>query len=162
MAFNPVPTKSEYYFCRDLLAESKLNELEKESDDGLYYTTNMDITKSKLNSPDASGVASESLRNVLSPLFLHFSYTLTYNGAVIGKKDFRFLPTCLLDIFRDLQFGQDPIERSKLKITLNITCLTLPDQVQNISEDVTSTNLKMSVGIHPTITNSDWNPDSET
>lgn len=135
-AFSPIPTNSEYYYCRNLVSE-KVEE-KHDSDDEISNhpseTVEFQCAENfeRLDSceiPDAN------------PLFLHLICTVHYNSEIVNTP-VKVLPTCLGEIIGTLKDTNEGFEKSKLQITLDILCLTLPVDVNNVVNDFSPKGLR--------------------
>lgn len=101
VAFIPIPTNPEYYFCRyftSIKTDNKLHLNNNISDDDIsnppserdfsVYSDGFNIGQRLEN-----GI-SDVITGDISPLFLHLVCTLRYNGHV-SNTPLRVLPTCL-------------------------------------------------------------------
>ncbi|CAH1153732.1 unnamed protein product [Phaedon cochleariae] len=170
--FNPIPTHSEFYFYKNLKSNETVEETVPDSDDEVsenpsevveFRSEEVSVISEgpPLLQRIESGVSgiSEFLSNSeLSPLFLHLICTLRYNGGECSNTSIRVLPTCLGELIQNLEKPTDFIEKSNLQVTLDMLCLTLPPDVQNIIIDYSNRGLRTtsfcSDGFQPSIASS--------
>lgn len=135
-AFNPIPTNSEYYYCRNLVCEK--TEEKHDSDDEVSNHPSESVEfhcGESFQRMDSSEVAE------VNPLFLHLICTVHYNDDIVNTP-VKVLPTCLGRIIGTLTENNSNFEKSKLRITLDILCLTLPVDVHNVINDFSPKGLR--------------------
>lgn len=129
-SFEPIPTNSDYYYCRNLSPEKK-EEKQNDSDDEISNHPS-DVIDFIIE--DAQPLENTEITTDMSPLFLHLVCTIHYNGTVINTA-VSVLPTCLAEVVQSPEFFSNSFDRSKLRITLDMLYLTLPHNVQNVISD---------------------------
>lgn len=135
-AFNPIPTNSEYYYCRNLVKEKA--EEKHDSDDEVSNHPSETVEfqcSSDIDCLDSSEVSE------INPLFLHLICTVHYHDEVVNTP-VKVLPTCLGEIIGNLRSTNYSFEKCKLRITLDILCLTLPADVHNVVNDFSRKGLR--------------------
>lgn len=135
-AFNPIPTNSEYYYCRNLVSEK--NEEKHDSDDEV---SNHPSDTVEFNCTDNFQRMDSSETPEVNPLFLHLICTVHYYDEIVNTP-VKVLPTCLGEIIGTLKDTIYSFEKSKLRITLDILCLTLPIDVHNVINDFSPKGLR--------------------
>lgn len=163
-AFSPIPTNREFYYCRNLSFE-KTN-LKTDSDDEISnppseiveFKSDKEVSvSSELQSNyfnlDAKSTE-ELMNNNIMPLFLHFICTLRCNNNVLNTS-VKVLPTCLGELVQYIDPSITNLDKEKLQVTLDILCLTLPTNVQNVITDYSNKGLRTtsfcSDGFQPSI-----------
>ncbi|XP_054706833.1 LOW QUALITY PROTEIN: KICSTOR complex protein SZT2-like [Uloborus diversus] len=68
---------------------------------------------------------------VCPPLFVHFSCSIRSSKQDIKSYPLISLPTCLNDVIQCLDPNTQEINLDDLRITLDITCLTVPSDIEN-------------------------------
>lgn len=141
-SFNQIPSNGEYYYFKHLCIqpEEKVHdsddevsicasdiEFRSERDMSIYSEGPHLLTKGISTGPIDVAIMSD-----VSPLFLHFVCTLSYNNGGHSNTSVRYLPTCLGELTQTLEKPTEFLGKSKLQVTLDIFCLTLPPRVQNI------------------------------
>lgn len=129
-AFNPVPTNSEYYYCRNLVTE-KIEE-KHDSDDEVSNHPSETVEFQRFDSTEIPEI---------NPFFLHLICTVRYIDEIVNTP-VKVLPTCLGEITGSLRDTSYSFEKSKLRITLDMLCLTLPTDVHNVVNDFSSKGLR--------------------
>ncbi|KAG5885699.1 hypothetical protein JTB14_002313 [Gonioctena quinquepunctata] len=184
--FYLIPTHNEYYFYKHLTNLDVVEEAVVDSDDEIsdnpsevvefrsdeistfsdqaHVLQRMESGVSGVsgisNVTGISGVTNMN-NNQISPLFLHLICTLRYNGGECSNTAMRVLPTCLGELIQNLEKPADNINKCNLQVTLDMLCLTLPSDVQNIINDYSERGLRTtsfcSDGFQPSMssTNSD-------
>lgn len=160
VAFNPIPSNKEFYYCRNLHYE-KSNIQHNDSDDEISNPTSELIefkeitlsTEVPLNYISNKN-HSEEFSTEISPLFLHFICTIRYDN-IVANASVKVLPTCLGELLQYLDSNPQSLQKSKLQISLDILCLTLPMNVQNVINDYSNIGLRTtsfcSDGFQPSI-----------
>lgn len=134
-AFNPIPTNLEYYYCRNLVADK--GDVKHDSDDEI--SNHLSETVEFHCSDNFQRLDSEVAD--VNPLFLQLICTVRYNEEVVNTP-VKVLPTCLGEIISTLKTSNMSFEKSKLQITLDILCLTLPVEVYNVINDFSPKGLR--------------------
>ncbi|XP_030748432.1 LOW QUALITY PROTEIN: KICSTOR complex protein SZT2-like [Sitophilus oryzae] len=139
-SFHRVPSNGEYYYYKYL--SIKPEEPVNDSDDeASVYASDIEFRGERemsiysedphLLSRDVEvGLSEIAKLSDVSPLFLHLTCTVKYNGGH-ANTSVRVLPTCLGELIQKLN-SEEFIDKPQLQITLDILCLTLPPSVQNI------------------------------
>ncbi|KAJ8923504.1 hypothetical protein NQ315_010082 [Exocentrus adspersus] len=166
--FNPIPTNSEFYFYKNLrnIAEE---EVAGDSDDAISNAPSEVEFKSDkdfsifsegphLCHRIESGISDILGNSDVNPLFLHLICTLRYNNGEVSNTSFRVLPTCLGELIQNLDPPIEYLDKLKMQVTLDILCLTLPPDVQNIINDYSAQGMRTtsfcSDGFQPSIRSS--------
>lgn len=135
-AFSPILTNSEYYYCRNLVAENAEEKQDSDDEVSNHPSETVEFQSSDdlqhLNSSDVSEV---------NPLFLHLICTVHYNDQVVNTP-VKVLPTCLGEVISKLKDNNSRFHKNKLWITLDILCLTLPADVHNVMNDFSPKGLR--------------------
>ncbi|XP_018578793.1 KICSTOR complex protein SZT2 isoform X1 [Anoplophora glabripennis] len=167
--FNPIPTNSEFYFYKNLRNIQYVEETTSDSDDEISNTPSEIEFKSDkdfsifsegphLYQRMESGINDIVSNSDVNPLFLHLICTLRYNNGEVSNTSFRVLPTCLGELIQSLDPSTEYLHKSKLQVTLDILCLTLPPDVQNIINDYSTQGMRTtsfcSDGFQPSIQSS--------
>lgn len=134
-AFKPIPTYTEYYYCRNLVPEK--TEEKHESDDEVTTNQPSDAVESK---KDVQCTDSKEIPEI-NPLFLHLICTVHYYDEIVHTP-VKVLPTCLGEVVSTLKQTNYSFEKCKLRITLDILCLTLPVDVHNVVNDFSPKGLR--------------------
>ncbi|XP_008200755.1 KICSTOR complex protein SZT2 isoform X3 [Tribolium castaneum] len=162
VAFIPIPTNPEYYFCRYYTSTKPDNKI----------INNNNISDEEISNPPSErdfSVYSDGFNIVrlengigdvitsdICPLFLHIVCTLRYNGHV-SNTPLRVLPTCLGELTENID-AANVIDKKKVQVTLDIFCLTLPTEVQNVITEYSAQGLRTtsfsSDGFQPSIASS--------
>lgn len=145
VAFKPVPTNTDFYYCRNLMAD-KSEEKQNDSDDEIsnHPSVVVEFNVSRQNSANLQrleSTASEIVLTEVNPLFLHLICSIHYNNMVVNSV-VKVLPTCLGDVIQSTQLATETLDKTKLRITLDILCLTLPVDVQNVISDFSPKGLR--------------------
>ncbi|KAH0819001.1 hypothetical protein GEV33_003789 [Tenebrio molitor] len=161
VAFIPIPTNAEYYFCRYFNSTKseniKLHTINNISDDDIsnppserefsVYSDGLNILQRM-----ESGF-SDIITGDICPLFLHLVCTVRDNGQV-SNTPLRVLPTCLGELTENIE-AKHYIDRKKMQVSLDIFCLTLPAEVQNVITEYSVQGLRTtsfsSDGFQPSI-----------
>jgi hypothetical protein len=161
VAFIPIPTNAEYYFCRYFNSTKseniKLHTINNISDDDIsnppserefsVYSDGLNILQRM-----ESGF-SDIVTGDICPLFLHLVCTVRDNGQV-SNTPLRVLPTCLGELTENIE-AKHYIDRKKMQVSLDIFCLTLPAEVQNVITEYSVQGLRTtsfsSDGFQPSI-----------
>ncbi|RZC33025.1 SZT2-like, partial [Asbolus verrucosus] len=162
VAFIPIPTNADFYFCRYFNStkshSTKLHNNNNISDDDI---SNPPSERDFSVYSDAfhvlqrmeSGI-SDIITGDICPLFLHLVCTMRYNSGEVSNTSLRVLPTCLGELTENIHVTQ-LIEKKKLQVSLDILCLTLPAEVQNVITEYSSQGLRTtsfcSDGFQPSI-----------
>lgn len=173
-SFSPIPTNNEFYFCRSVNTLKK-DIKQQDSDDDISNLSEAIEPKSD-NEVNSSLERSQILQRMESgfsgisdvhmpdvyPLFLQLICTIRYNNGGDSNVSVRVLPTCLGEVIQNIESEIEVLDRTKLHISLDILCLTLPSKVQNVITEYSSKGLRTtsfcSDGFQPSI----GSPDSET
>lgn len=131
-AFNPIPTNTEYYYCRNLITAK--SEEKHDSDDEISNHPSETVEFQY-----SDGFQNET--HEVNPLFLHLICTVHYNDEVVNTP-VKVLPTCLGEIISTLRDSNCRFHKNKLRITLDILCLTLPVDVHNVMNDFSPKGLR--------------------
>lgn len=158
-AFDPIPSNKEYYYCRNLPYEST-DVQHNDSDDEISNPPSEIIEFKDICLQDASSQyffnknEPDEYATEISPLFLHFICTIRY-GNIVDNAIVKVLPTCLGELIEHLDPNTITIPKSKLQMSLDILCLTLPMAVQNVINDYSNKGLRTtsfcSDGFQPSI-----------
>lgn len=157
VAFHPVPTNKEYYYCNNFNYEKV--DVKNDSDDEISNPPSELVEFKEVNvltEPTINFMSLKSQTNEqnMNPLFLHFICTLRYENHV-GNTSVKVLPTCLGEIMQCLEGIPRFLKKSKLQITLDVFCLTLPIDVQNVIRDYCNKGLRTtsfcSDGFQPSV-----------
>ncbi|XP_066247487.1 KICSTOR complex protein SZT2-like [Euwallacea similis] len=151
-SFNQISSNGEYYYFRHLCIqpEEKANnsdddasvcasEIEFISERDMSIYSEGPLAFTKVLHPGPLDVASVS---DVSPLFLHFVCTLKYNNGGHSNTSVRVLPACLGELIQNIEKSTEFISKSKLQVTLDIFCLTLPSRIQNILTEYSQQSLR--------------------
>nr|XP_023016879.1 KICSTOR complex protein SZT2-like [Leptinotarsa decemlineata] len=174
--FNPIPTHDEFYFYKNLTnldVDDLVPDSDDENSDNHSEVVEFRSEETSSFSDQAhvlhrmeSGVSNMSYmtgfsgitnmnNNQISPLFLHLICTVRYNAGECSNTSIRVLPTCLGELIQSLENPTDYIDRSTLQVSLDMLCLTLPSDVQNIISDYSAQGLRTtsfsSDGFQPSI-----------
>ncbi|XP_056646993.1 KICSTOR complex protein SZT2-like isoform X1 [Diorhabda sublineata] len=154
--FRPIATSSEFYFYKNLKNFDAVEEHVEDSDDeasdnhsGIVEFKSEEISEfsegpnlfQRLES-GVSGFSDFVHSNDVSPLFLNLICTLKYNGTECTNTAVRVLPTCLGELIQHLEKPTKEIDRANLQVTLDMLCLTLPPDVQNIINNYSHQGLR--------------------
>lgn len=135
-AFNPIPTNSEYYYCRNLITEKVEEKHDSDDEVSNHPSDTVEFQCSNgLERLDSSEIPE------INPLFLHLICTVHYHDDVVNTP-VKVLPTCLGDIVGILRDTNHSFEKCKLRISLDILCLTLPVDVHNVVNDFSPKGLR--------------------
>ncbi|CAG9759252.1 unnamed protein product [Ceutorhynchus assimilis] len=151
-SFNQVPSNGEYYFFRHLCVQPE--EKPDDSDDEISVCASEIEFRSErdmsiysegphlLEKGLSAGHIDVANMSDVTPLFLHFVCTLRYNNGGHSNTSVRVLPTCLGELIQTLEKPTEFLHKSKIQVTLDIFCLTLPPRVQNILHDYSQQGLR--------------------
>ncbi|VEN57127.1 unnamed protein product, partial [Callosobruchus maculatus] len=163
--FYPIPTNSEYYFFKNLKNAEPVEEM-SDSDDEVSENPSEVLFKSEISiyseGPHLlqrmeSGISriSEVNSSEVEPLFLHLICTLRYGHGEQSHTSVRVIPTCLGELIQNLDPSIECVEKSNIHVTLDMLCLTLPSDVENIINDYSSNGMRTtsfcSDGFQPSI-----------
>ncbi|XP_050313415.1 KICSTOR complex protein SZT2-like [Anthonomus grandis grandis] len=150
-SFNKIPSNGEYYYFKHLSIqpEDKSHDSDDEASiaseiefiserDMSIYSEGPHLLTKTLNSGNID-VASMS---DVSPLFLHFVCTLRYNNSEQTNTSLRVLPTCLGELIQSLEKPTAFLIKSRIQVTFDIFCLTLPSRIQNVLNDYSQQGLR--------------------
>nr|XP_022914806.1 KICSTOR complex protein SZT2-like isoform X1 [Onthophagus taurus] len=134
-AFTVIPTNQEFYFC-DNLNIAKLEDKSTDSDDEVI-SDNVDFQSDSYTSTVHQ--QNGTVFVPMTPLFLHYVATVQYDDYH-ENIPVKLLPTCLKEICDviDVEITQ----KCKLYISLDVLCLTLPGDVQNVITGYSSKGLR--------------------
>ncbi|KAJ8966990.1 hypothetical protein NQ317_011191 [Molorchus minor] len=166
-SFNPIPTNSEFYFYKHLKTIQFVEDTANDSDDEVSNTAS-EVVEFKSDrdfsifseGPHLFQRVESSVSDVIhgsdvNSLFLHLTCTLRYNNNEVSYTSLRVLPTCLGELIQNLGSTTEYIDKSKLQVTLDMLCLTLPPEVQNIIADYSMQSLRTtsfcSEGFQPSV-----------
>ncbi|CAH0562057.1 unnamed protein product [Brassicogethes aeneus] len=149
VAFNPIPTNEEFYYYQNLVS-NKVEDNNVDSDDEIStnlselveFKSEKDYSSFYSEDQPSMDVGDENTEEAVSPLFLHLICTLKYNNGGVSNTSVRVIPTCLGELIQHLDDGVECLDRSKIRVTLDILCLTLPSEVQNIIENYSTSGLR--------------------
>nr|CAH7745694.1 unnamed protein product [Callosobruchus chinensis] len=163
--FYPIPTNSEYYFFKDLKNPEPVEEM-SDSDDEVSENPSEVLFKSEISiysegphllqrmESEISRISEVSSSEV-EPLFLHLICTLKIGYGEQSHTSVRVIPTCLGELIQNLEPSIQSLEKRNLHVTLDMLCLTLPSDVENIISDYSSNGLRStsfcSDGFQPSI-----------
>lgn len=157
-SFDPIPSNKDYYYCRNLTYE-RTDIQHNDSDDEISNPSEI-IEFKDICLQDApqqyffNKNDSDDYQTEMSPLFLHFICTIRY-GNTVDNAIVKVLPTCLGELIEHIDPKTTTIPKSKLQMSLDILCLTLPMAVQNVINDYSSKGLRTtsfcSDGFQPSI-----------
>ncbi|KAJ3640250.1 hypothetical protein Zmor_003559 [Zophobas morio] len=169
VAFIPIPTNAEYYFCRYFNATKPESRLHT-SNNTNSNNNNNNVSDDDISNPPSerefcvhsdgfnilqrmeSGI-NDVITGDICPLFLHLVCTLRHNGQVCNTP-VRLLPTCLGELTESIDTTA-VIDKKKVQVTLDIFCLTLPTEVQNVITEYSAQGLRTtsfsSDGFQPSI-----------
>ncbi|CAG9828371.1 unnamed protein product [Diabrotica balteata] len=147
--FCPIATNNEFYFYRNLKSVDAGDENIADSDDEVsdnhseiieFKSEDVSIFSEgphllQRTESAVSGISDLVHSNEVTPLFLHLICTLKYNGSECTNTAVRVLPTCLGELIQNLETPTDIIDQTNIQVTLDMLCLTLPPDVQNIIND---------------------------
>lgn len=161
VSFIPIPTFCEYYFCKNLAFEKAT--MKHDSDDEISNPPSEIIEcKSEKEISVSSDcflnnltkISDTSINSNMSPLFLHFICTVRHNNEV-SNAPVKYLPTCFGELVQYIESSTVALDVEKLQISLDILCLTLPTDVQNVISDYSNKGLRTtsfcSDGFQPSI-----------
>lgn len=162
MSFQPIPTHPDYYYCQPSLMNQavKCTTKDEDSDDEM----SLEMVEFDSSSDSESGImrhwpgmphigiintgessSSGTTDNVTEitdgdtgdesrPLFLHLTATVyCRGGTVLPSIPIKELPTCISELISGNQKNLDPL---KMRVTLDMICLTLPLEVQAITKEL--------------------------
>lgn len=158
-AFDPIPSNKEFYYCRNLTYER--TDIQRNDSDDEISNSPSELIEFKdicLQSEPSQYFTikneAEDYSREISPLFLHFICTIRYDNNV-DNAIVKVLPTCLGELIEHLDSSINSIPKSKLQMSLDIMCLTLPMSVQNVINDYSNKGLRTtsfcSDGFQPSI-----------
>ncbi|KRT81662.1 hypothetical protein AMK59_5321, partial [Oryctes borbonicus] len=139
-AFSAIPTNKEFYYCHNV----NFDKIDKASDsDDEMSNSPSDVMDFKSDS-NISGYMCKTTSTNLSqicPLFLHYICTVRY-GDSNGNMSVKVLPTCIGEIISALDNDIEIIDVTNLQVTLDVLCLTLPVDVQNVINGYSAKGLR--------------------
>lgn len=137
VAFTPIPTNKEYYYCRNLILDKMIMKVDSDDEVSIPQSDGVEFRSSFSDTPYLLHLDSTSSRGsnqFITPLFVHLICTVRYDNNVVNTS-VKVLPTCLGELVQNMEFDSEYIKKSKLQISLDIMCLTLPIEVQNVMND---------------------------
>ncbi|CAH1982611.1 unnamed protein product [Acanthoscelides obtectus] len=150
--FYPIPTNSEYYFFKNLKNAEPLEEM-SDSDDEVSENPSEVVFKSEISiysegphllqrlESGISGI-SEVNSSEVEPLFLHLICTLRCGHGEQSHTSVRVIPTCLGELIQNLDPSIEFLDKNNIRVTLDMLCLTLPSDVENIINDYSSHGMR--------------------
>ncbi|KAF7281911.1 hypothetical protein GWI33_004033 [Rhynchophorus ferrugineus] len=153
-SFYRVPSNGEYYYYKNLSSKSEEPPIDSD-DETSICASDIEFRSDKemsiysegphlLTKALEGGVTDVAKMSDISPLFLHLICTVKYNSRDVTHTSVRVLPTCLGELIQKLETTIDHFDKSKLYISLDILCLTLPPNVQNILTDYPQHDIRTS------------------
>ncbi|GJQ67112.1 hypothetical protein Trydic_g21981 [Trypoxylus dichotomus] len=139
-AFSAIPTNKEFYYCHNV----NFDKIDKASDsDDEISNSPSDVMDFKSDSNVSGYICKTTTINLsqICPLFLHYICTIRY-GDSNGNMSVKVLPTCIGEIVSVLDNDLENIDTTNLQVTLDVLCLTLPVDVQNVINGYSAKGLR--------------------
>uniref|UniRef100_A0A1Y1NFY9 Protein SZT2 n=1 Tax=Photinus pyralis TaxID=7054 RepID=A0A1Y1NFY9_PHOPY len=149
-AFSPIPSNREFYYCRNLVVDKQVAKVDSDDEISIPPSDGVEF-KSDKEASSSSEVTSNFMRldstnsilinSLITPLFIHLICTVRY-GSNVANSSVKVLPTCLGELIENIHSDVTFLEKSSLQITLDILCLTLPLDVQNVINDYSTRGMR--------------------